>query len=250
MMVWVSLEDDSFDFDDSTDLIPLRHFLDHYLGSRFSTKYIYACCNEDFTAAHNYLESEFQLRLWPKECRKWIHRSTGRLCTELTQTKDDSELWLDPVSRSWGILSQSIFHTEPMDIVESLTLEQYHFICGWNSARRVVFSASATVNLGAIYHYSGGSLENSAEIAFLSSVETSPSSGWTSSMECNEEMPNNWTRFPSRNLHSTVFLMVISGVRNPGCWLSRANNIFRSLHIMSNFEDYGITSACFYLDVQ
>ncbi|KAJ6452403.1 hypothetical protein C8R45DRAFT_1083360 [Mycena sanguinolenta] len=224
------------------DLIPLRHFLDHYLNSHFSTVYIHACGNEDFTAAHNYVDSEFQLRLWPTECRKWIRRSTGRLCTELTQTKDDSELWLDPVSSVWGILSPSTFHMEPSlrDIVKSLSLEQYHFICGWNLARyrRVVISASTTMNLGGVRHDSGHSLEDSAEIALLSSVETSHSSGWTSAVECSKEMLNGWTRFPSGNLQSTGFFMVISSALNPGCWLSRANNIFRSLHIMSNFEDY------------
>ncbi|KAF7340644.1 hypothetical protein MSAN_02136300 [Mycena sanguinolenta] len=42
------------------DLIPLRHFLDHYRESHFTTVYIYACCNQDFTEAFNYLYSAFQ----------------------------------------------------------------------------------------------------------------------------------------------------------------------------------------------
>ncbi|KAF7340609.1 hypothetical protein MSAN_02132500 [Mycena sanguinolenta] len=37
------------------DLIPVRHILDHYRNSHFSTVYIYACCNIDFTRVHDYV---------------------------------------------------------------------------------------------------------------------------------------------------------------------------------------------------
>ncbi|KAF7377078.1 hypothetical protein MSAN_00126300 [Mycena sanguinolenta] len=42
------------------DLIPLREILNCYQDSHFTTVYIFACCNRDFSEAFNYLSSAFR----------------------------------------------------------------------------------------------------------------------------------------------------------------------------------------------
>ncbi|KAF7340625.1 hypothetical protein MSAN_02134400 [Mycena sanguinolenta] len=54
------------------DLIPLREFLGRSRESPFSTVYIYACCNQDFTEASNYIYSTFHQQFLPWECTIWI----------------------------------------------------------------------------------------------------------------------------------------------------------------------------------
>ncbi|KAF7330678.1 hypothetical protein MSAN_02453200 [Mycena sanguinolenta] len=54
------------------DLIPARHFIDSYRDSHFLTVYIYACCNKDFAAVHDYIASEFHRSVYSVDCTKWI----------------------------------------------------------------------------------------------------------------------------------------------------------------------------------
>ncbi|KAJ6452814.1 hypothetical protein C8R45DRAFT_638667 [Mycena sanguinolenta] len=132
------------------DLIPLRHFLDDYRNSPVLTVYIYACCNSDFSTAHDYIYSAFQQSVTSSDCTRWIRRSTGRLCTELTPASD--YLWLDWQSPEFPALSGNYSLSANAEtittFIDSLTMEQYHHICTRHLShhRRFELSASATVN--------------------------------------------------------------------------------------------------------
>ncbi|KAF7376996.1 hypothetical protein MSAN_00117500 [Mycena sanguinolenta] len=224
------------------DLIPLLEVLDRHRGSHFSTVYIYAHCNQEFSQVHNYIDSEFQLRLYSPECTNWIRRSSGRLCTELTPANGD-KLWLDwrpsessamPGTYSWSTGAETI-----TTFIDLLTLEQYYHICDRNliQHRCITISTSTMVNIGAVIRCFNDVLEDSVEIAFL------PSAGqlgdWTIFEEnTGEVMPNGCTRFQSHDvINSTVYLSC-SLLSDRNTWLSQANHIFDCLQILSNFEDY------------
>ncbi|KAF7340613.1 hypothetical protein MSAN_02133000 [Mycena sanguinolenta] len=182
------------------DLIPLRHFLDRYRESHFSTVYIYACCNKDFSEVNNYLKSEFQLRLYSEECTQWIRRSTGRLCTELIPATDNFWLGSDlhgapPLSEPYNLSAGA---EEIAMFIDSLTLTQYHDICTKNLAHHqwIPFSADTIMNLGAVCRCSNYLLEDLVEIAFLPSAEAFILYNWTiSGGGTGENMPDGWTRY-------------------------------------------------------
>ncbi|KAJ6462883.1 hypothetical protein C8R45DRAFT_1177713 [Mycena sanguinolenta] len=176
--------------------------------------------NQDFKEAFKYLYSAFQRAFFSPQCR---------LCTELTSASD--YLWLDEHPAESPALSGIYSLTADTEtitkFIDLLTLEQYHRICAWNlgQLRHFDLSASTTVNIGTVFHYSSDRLENSAQIAFLPSAQANwPGGNWTiSGRGTREVMPNGWTR-----------------ITKWSTWLSQANHIFRRLHIMSNFEDYVI----------
>ncbi|KAF7340627.1 hypothetical protein MSAN_02134600 [Mycena sanguinolenta] len=196
------------------DLIPLAQCLDRYRNPHFSTVYIYACCvcahcapsalsqlsqNRDFSEAYCYIYSEFHRGLSPFDCTKWIRRSTGRLCAELIPA--DYGLWLDsdrPEAPAFSGIYSSSEDTETTTFIDSLTLEQYHAICRWNLGQHqwIALSANTTVNLGVVFRYSGNPLEDSIEIASLSSMDVHCLGDWRNPEgSIGEGMPSGWTRF-------------------------------------------------------
>ncbi|KAJ6462845.1 hypothetical protein C8R45DRAFT_1220383 [Mycena sanguinolenta] len=227
------------------DLIPLREVLDSRRDSHFSTVYIYACCNQDFTEALNYIHHAFRLS-FPSGYTRWIRRSTGRLCTELTLTHDGLLLYsnLLEIPGPSRLHSLSTLSTEAITtFIDSLTLEQYHYICYWNlrQSRDFNLSASTAVNLRAVFHCSCDPLEDSVEIAFIPSAEATWLNNWTISGEgTGEVMPDGWTRFQSGDVFNNALPISFSIYRPSDwdTWLSQANHIFRHLHIMSDFEEY------------
>ncbi|KAF7377023.1 hypothetical protein MSAN_00120400 [Mycena sanguinolenta] len=195
--------------------------------------------------AFNYLYSAFQREFFASDCTLWIRPSTGRLCTELTPASDS--LWLDEeppeAAALSGIYGLNADAETISRFIDSLTLEQYHYICDWNlrQYRHIAISASTTVNLGAVFHYSGNLLKESMEIAFLPSTEAPTLCNWTIfGGSTRQVMPNGWTRFQSGEVfNNTLFIsLYILGNADDHPWLSQANHIFRSLNITSNFEDY------------
>ncbi|KAJ7227982.1 hypothetical protein B0H12DRAFT_1328542 [Mycena haematopus] len=178
------------------DLMPLQQVLDHYQGSHFSTVYIYASWNEDFSEVFNYITCLFQREVMPSECTKWICRSTGRLCIEFDST---DYMWLNrkqSVSGFQDLYALGVSHTEPINMVfELLTLEQYHGICSNNLGQDqfIFFPTSTLVNLGAVFSTSSGVLKDPVEIAsfnpdsYLNSWETSEGDEGV-------VMGNGWTR--------------------------------------------------------
>ncbi|KAF7377029.1 hypothetical protein MSAN_00121000 [Mycena sanguinolenta] len=210
--------------------------------------------NQDFAEVFNYLYSASRRYFFASNCTNWIRRSTGRLCAELTPAND--YLWLDVLSPKSSVLSGEYSLNAGADItkfIDSLTLEQYHFICVYNLGQNGCFdlSASTTVNFGAVFHCSKHLLEDSDEIAFLPNAEAPYLDNWkTSEGSTGEVMPNDWTRFRSSDVFNNTLAIcayIPSGLER-NVWLSQANHIFRRLNIMSNFEDYGTDSAhCFCL---
>ncbi|KAF7377034.1 hypothetical protein MSAN_00121500 [Mycena sanguinolenta] len=202
-----------------------------------------AAQNQEFKEAFYYLWSAFQRAFYSSDCTNWIRRSTGRLCAELTPA--NHYLWLDVLSPESPVLPGEYSLNAGADItkfIDSLTLEQYHGICATNLVhhRWIPLSADITVNLRAVFCYSSDPLEDSDEIAFLPSrdpilYDWSISGGGTG-----EVMPNGWTRDVFSNTLSIG--TPISGGPDLVTWLSQANHIFRRLHIVSNFEDYGLTA--------
>ncbi|KAF7340619.1 hypothetical protein MSAN_02133600 [Mycena sanguinolenta] len=141
----------------------------------------------------------------------------------------------------WSAGAESI--TEFIDL---LTLEQYHGMC-WNQLgeeRSFDFSASTTVNLGAVFRYSSNLLNDSDEIASLP-IPAPVLGDWkTFEGSAGEVMPNGWTRFQSGDVfNNTLSMFVYDFGSNCVIWLSQANHIFCRLNIMSNFEDYAVLNT-------
>ncbi|KAF7377035.1 hypothetical protein MSAN_00121600 [Mycena sanguinolenta] len=223
------------------DLIPLQEVLDRYRDSHFSTVYIYACCNQDFTQAINYLRSAIH-SLSPGYMR-WIRHSTGRLCTELTPVHDNLKVWVNPpeLPSLSGMYPLNAGAEIIMTFIDSLTLEQYHHICCHHLSqyRRFDVSASTTVNLGAVFHYSSNLLDDSDEIAFLPGTKALLFANWRIfEGRTGEVMPNGWTRFQSGDVINNTLYLSSSIYSYRATWLSQANYIFRRLNIMANLEDY------------
>ncbi|KAF7377032.1 hypothetical protein MSAN_00121300 [Mycena sanguinolenta] len=180
------------------DLIPVQEILDRHRDSHFSTVYIHACYNQDFTEAFKYIHSEFQqgLGLWGYTL--WIRHSTGRLCTELTPTDDTSPISVNPskfpnLSRIYPFGAEAV-----TAFINSLTLAEYHRICSVNLRQYRCFdiSASTIMSLGAVFRCSSDLFEDSTEIAFLPSVQLHCLYHWTISGEGTRDvMPEGWTRY-------------------------------------------------------
>ncbi|KAF7377045.1 hypothetical protein MSAN_00122600 [Mycena sanguinolenta] len=197
--------------------------------------------NRDFLEVNNYLNSEFQLHKYSEDCTNWIRRSTGRLCTELTQS--NGQEWhnsFELVPHHLPRICITASHMEPFDIVDWLTLEQYHHICDWNLRQRrfLELSASTTVNFGAVFHYFNHLLEDSDEIAFLPTTEALLDNWRMHGGGRGGIMPNGWTRFQSGDVFDGIFYRSSSIVPDRQTWLSQANHIFRRLCIISDFEKY------------
>ncbi|KAF7377015.1 hypothetical protein MSAN_00119500 [Mycena sanguinolenta] len=183
--------------------VPLfrRYIFMHAVYITFPPPMLYLTCrkNQDFSEAFNYIKSEFHHGLGSWRYTRWMRRSTGRLCTELTLDHDNLPIYanLPELLGSSRIYPLSACAEIITAFIDSLTLGQYHFICSWNLAQDRCFNicASTTVNLGAVFHCSGHPLENSDEIAYLPSAEAPILFNWTiSGGDKGEVMPNGWTR--------------------------------------------------------
>ncbi|KAF7377075.1 hypothetical protein MSAN_00126000 [Mycena sanguinolenta] len=224
------------------DFIPLQEILDRHRDSHFMTVYIYACCNRDFSEVNNYLNSQFRVQRYSEDCMNWIRHSTGRLCTELTRSSGQGWLnSLELVPHHIPRICITASHMEPFEMVDSLTLEQYHHICDWNLRQPQYFdlSASTTVHTGAVFHCSSDSVQHSVEIAFLPYAEAPFLGNWTiPGRGTGEAMPDGWTRFQSRDVINSILYLPCAILPDRNRWLSQANHVFHHLQIISNFEDY------------
>ncbi|KAF7330664.1 hypothetical protein MSAN_02451700 [Mycena sanguinolenta] len=226
------------------DLIPLEEVLHRHRDSPVLTVYIYACCE-----VHNYIASEF-------------HRDVVILSGLYNVDTSFDWLWLGlwfdwnpPKSAGLSRLHSLSLGAETITtFIDSLRLEQYHTICGWNQGqyRWITLSAKTVVNVGAVFHCSTDRFENSDEIAYLPPSAEAPRLGeWTSEEGTGEVMPNGWTRFQLGDIiDSALDLSLTTHIRYGYTWLSQANHIFRRLNIISNFKDYVVVDdICFHLDI-
>ncbi|KAJ6522066.1 hypothetical protein B0H19DRAFT_1386735 [Mycena capillaripes] len=221
------------------DLIPFKYFVD-LQHSHFSKVYTYAYCCDDFEAANNHFYFTFRRNLSWWEYALWIRRSSGRLCMDLGQA-NDNPIYLDSLPvRTQRIYSLNTPNTEA-EIIESLTLEDYHYICYHflGHFRYTNISTPITRNLGAVICCpSRDRLEDSVEIAWL--PNTPFLSPWweTRSGMAKQIMEDGWTRLNSSEVSDTT--ISLSSFLYPQFWLSQANHIFSRLQITSNFDDYAL----------
>lgn len=119
----------------------------------------------------------YKLLQYERECTFWIRGSTGRLCTDLAQSNNLSQLFSDPrdIPSMQELFPLGSPNTEAI-VIDCLTLEQYHRITYWNLGHRRTLSTSASIiaNLGAILSWSSSNrLEDAVEIS-----STSPKNQW------------------------------------------------------------------------
>ncbi|KAJ7333208.1 hypothetical protein DFH08DRAFT_304189 [Mycena albidolilacea] len=222
-------------------LVPFQQYVDTYRYSHFTTVYFYACCTVDFHAASDHVYSTFQRDLYPNEYTVWIRPSSGQLCAELIPSSTlQPYLYHNPAGISYSHRISSASDMKLM-VVESLTTKWYHNICSiyLSQFRTISISTSKTVNLGAIISWSPGHpLKDPVEIADTPNVHTSVDV-WESCEGAERVViEDGWTRFKSHDVFNRTIKLGIWAPTSRGPWLSQANNIFRSLRIMSNFEDY------------
>ncbi|KAJ6462833.1 hypothetical protein C8R45DRAFT_1177539 [Mycena sanguinolenta] len=155
---------------------------------------------QDLSDACDYICATFPLPLSLTDWTKWIRRSTGRLCIELTPPSD--YLWLGwPPSEPPGLSRMDPFDAFEETIttcINWLTLKQYHRICDFTLAQSRSFnlSASTTMSPRAVFHCPSYPLEDSLEIAFLPSAEAPYLDDWTILRRGTREvMANGWTRY-------------------------------------------------------
>ncbi|KAF7337011.1 hypothetical protein MVEN_02137700 [Mycena venus] len=235
------------------DLIPLQQFLNLYRHSHFSTVYIYVHCIMEFEATRRYLQSTFQRRLGHEDCTFWMRRSTGRLCADLAYTGNmyftDVYDFSDAHATSFQQGIQSLGGPgQDAQIIEFLTLNQYHDICHGDlrQSRCISILSPVTVNLGAVISCSpGDQLDDLGEIACLPvyAERSAYAYRWstldTSRVNVGEVMDDSWTRCASGDLPFSKMGLWASAPCT-GFWLSQANHIFSHLQILSNHQNYAL----------
>ncbi|KAJ7732703.1 hypothetical protein B0H16DRAFT_175400 [Mycena metata] len=113
------------------DLIPFEQFLDHYRHSPMLTTYILGCSNRDYKAALDSFHPVSQQSLGYGTLTFWIRRSTGRLCVELIRPFK----WIYLDGTEYGHIQEIDLGSAPnieAKVANSLTLGDYHKICGSN----------------------------------------------------------------------------------------------------------------------
>ncbi|KAJ7315706.1 hypothetical protein DFH08DRAFT_419117, partial [Mycena albidolilacea] len=220
------------------ELVPFQQYVDGYQYSHFATVYIYACCIPDFCAANNHVYSTFQRPLtW--DYTVWMRCSSGQLCVELVPPSTPQPNLDYPAGISRSHIISSLSDTK-LRVVQSLTMKEYHNICGiyLSQFRTISISTSTTVNVGAIISCSPGPpLEDPVEIAYVPNVHPRVSGWQTSGGAEGVVMEDGGMRFKSDDIFNGIIeLYIWSSTWRP--WLSQANNIFRRLQITSNFKEY------------
>ncbi|KAJ7800061.1 hypothetical protein B0H14DRAFT_2901328 [Mycena olivaceomarginata] len=220
----------------------LEQYRDSPLRAVFFCRYMW----NEFKKVHEYLLAVFRRAPGSVCCTLWISPSTGRLCVDLTPC----------ISYELNIIDvphppMSASRSEPpndAEIIASLSVEEYHLICGRTLIEFREFSVSPhiLVKLETVYRCPRGSeLDVAAEITSLPEAESRTGRWfwryWKKHAPDLEEMDDGWTRVKScdvavgglecsrksRDWASSVYW-----------WLAQANHIFNCLSITSNYEDY------------
>ncbi|KAJ6536362.1 hypothetical protein B0H19DRAFT_384317 [Mycena capillaripes] len=232
------------------DLIPHTDVLKKYRTSHFSTVFLWACMTHEF---REYLSSFSRRRLFWWMYTVWIRTSTGHLCVDLTPSPSQPAGFpLEGGFRSYG--SSLVHPPGDSEIITAISLQDYHGICYWylSRFRRFPISPNMPITLGSIRHLAGEECENSFEIAFLPNCEVDDE-GWSTRdaimadywnlINANDEgtsiMADGWIRVNSANIVDEYMRRIYSNDVCRLAWLAQANQIFNTLDIRSNFDDYG-----------
>ncbi|KAF7376998.1 hypothetical protein MSAN_00117700 [Mycena sanguinolenta] len=177
---------------------------------------------------------------------------------EVTQNNDNLQIDAVPPELPRSSRIDPVSAETITTFIDSLTLEQYHHICDWNPRqyRRITIFAATTVNAGQpCCNILAMNAKNSVNIALLPNEEAPCLNDWTT-FEGETVYGDLADSVSSRSfwsgdvLHNTlsIFVYISRGDWDWDTWLSQANYIFRRLHIVSEFQDYGTASThIFYL---
>ncbi|KAJ6518061.1 hypothetical protein C8R47DRAFT_4240 [Mycena vitilis] len=234
------------------DLIPFRHFRD--LHGPVLVVYIHAYVTVEYWKSEEYFNSAFDgSGLYHHECSLWIHLSTGRLCLDPApgiSERFGTKAGIDMKSNPPALTALKAPETESM-AVNSLKLDQYHWICRCNLARNHSISvpASETVHLASlIYWPSGSQFQQSVQPASIAELDISVGNWWSSDMVGNV-MQNGWTRYHFAGVLTDLLVpfWLYRGQYNIWeTWLSQANHLFSRLQITTHLEGYGLVDGVDY----
>ncbi|KAJ7168985.1 hypothetical protein C8R46DRAFT_1218359 [Mycena filopes] len=231
------------------DLVPLKQYMARY--PPIMKVYLYACHATEW-------EEVDALNLFHYEL--WIRSSTGRLCLDpvpphfIIETIGFllSKCGVSPFN-TLGTSSRPVNQHADHEVIESLTIEQFHEICLhshdlWHPKH---IPPTKIVKLGAVIHRDHCT---DAEIASLVDVEYQIE--WDHGGDL---MEDGWTRYPADDIFNTqlsAFLpyLVLSGTRDYladiRAWLGQAHHIFTCRQITSHLEDYVlVTAVAFFLTI-
>ncbi|KAJ7895566.1 hypothetical protein B0H14DRAFT_2680856, partial [Mycena olivaceomarginata] len=186
-------------------------------------------------------DSHERLQHW-SEYTAWIRISTGVLSIELTPP----ESWttaLDYYHSDFQPSSTSLLTLPPMsEIISSLSLKDYHYICDRHLSRDRNFTAPTKYanQTGSICHASGSEFNKSFEVIDDGWLTEDPviQDHWFSIEEGTSILENGWIRVNSA--------CVVEGISAAGYTTMMSARVgrtglphFHSLDIKSNLEDYG-----------
>ncbi|KAJ6532490.1 hypothetical protein B0H19DRAFT_450062 [Mycena capillaripes] len=183
----------------------------------------------------------------------WIRPSTTQLCIEL-MAPAHNYLALAPIESGIRPPGVSFSHApDDLHIIASISLQAYHKICYLHLARWHTFQISTNVLVkpGSIRHFIRPEYETSFEIAFAPKIVVDDR-GWLTEdpmvdrmwnrvngdKEGTSILENGWIRVNSSNIVDVYRRDVYADDLSSLAWLAQANNIFNSLGIQCNLEDY------------
>ncbi|KAJ7168886.1 hypothetical protein C8R46DRAFT_1092792 [Mycena filopes] len=233
------------------DLVPFKQYIAGY--SPIVTVYSYAVLITEWKQVKDYLRSAFHCRdMYAVDCTLWMRPSTHQLSADLVPPDRDDKVNL-LCDRS--INSQGTICSDPVkkEIIatESLSLLHYHDICSFHFSqfRHKVISTAAAVTLGAVVSWhmlSPADDQYGAQFASLQGCHPAYD-GWVfpdNSKPVGEAIDNGWTRYDANEAFNTNITLAVDLWGNcRSSWLSQANNIFSSLHIESDLDNYALVDA-------
>ncbi|KAJ7679557.1 hypothetical protein DFH06DRAFT_1316461 [Mycena polygramma] len=236
------------------ELIPARRILDAYSTSLLSTVYIYALIAEGMEDARKYIDSVTSpfkaLNIatmvhritHPPSYAECFRASTGTLSVDVGTghrsglTSLAPEWERAPASKSLTVLERH----EDSQTIAALSLRCHLRTCAYlmdNYRHSDQLKFDFSIHPGAI----GRCVWRAGVRIIEEEVASIPEwgchiPGWTvGDWEGSVQMGNGWTR-----LHSSMIAHEGAMMLTPvfDSWLSQANCIFKSLHILGNYEDY------------
>ncbi|KAJ6530455.1 hypothetical protein DFH09DRAFT_149945 [Mycena vulgaris] len=235
------------------DLMPTKQLLEESaLKSPMLPIYLIACMSEEADVSTT-IPAVTGIWLRNVEFTTWIRRATGRFCVELRPNPEWSDPTVDvsaPLSRATPSLLQ---HPQDSEIVASLSLRHYHFLCA--VLIDLSFAAHESLKPGTVYYCPPEwDLSDVAEVA--SCGLGAMCDGWRLSGNYRDlgkgVMEDGWTRMHSSEFETAWLVCFwraegiygVNGIEE--YWLAQANYIFAHTNTTSNLEDYMLIRDVYY----
>ncbi|KAK7006298.1 hypothetical protein R3P38DRAFT_2555904 [Favolaschia claudopus] len=234
-----------------TDFLAFSDFLG--LFSPMLTVYVKSCATQTARSqsgrrfGNTFIQHSHICRCCGGNFTLLVHRSTERLCIDLTMqqyTTTNSPMHnlqfrgeVSPMNVISSLDTTSI-------VVATLSFRDYHFICSTelNKWHDVVLSCASTIYIGGVYCANAkNNFVNPVAIAsqFPPKRKIIWDDYWRSSVDGELlETKEGWTRFSSSELLFCMPKLWFNMVAGPSAWVSRANHIFSRLGVKSNLSNY------------